>query len=1197
MNIKKLHFFDKNGYNLNFDFNEERGCWEGNIYLPPVSLGLYSNTTIFVLEEVKVPLKHGTYEKHWKETETETIYVFPRKGNKTDPNIIFQWDILNDYVDEFFMFTFDENNIASRQSSLTYNYNDGPECEKLIVTKFETYEVELDDTDINEKYCKRVLPIHVAFSSPTQYDGNTYKRTLVMRYGTQEVARITFFAESIEEDERLKVWNYNLGYNITPDDTIIFKESDIEEPQPNYILLNEKRKELLIEGHNIYPYVGSYKALLGAIKFFGYDNINIVEFWKNINYKDKNNYGTFVMSPKYLLSNREVTFVKTQPIEFPNEYYRKADKLAFTYTINTPTGDVDLYELPYVKEDFTFSMGEILIKLFALRTKLNKEFLPSTVKIIDIIGEGSYFGIQLLKNGVNFSFFDEKRNPIQLSIGCYPNNIINITEDRFFNDYVLESKNENKNVDIDGVTILNNINDKTLDDFYKQTLYDDKSNINKLNITEAEKSDLYKNYHKALTYTFLKTEDVMDNDTYKLQESIPDNIHSKNDEDYVTELSENISAKIILTNETYERKTWNELPYPFKYIGKTWNSIDTLDDFQYDWENDVYGDLNVDRDVYAKWEVTFSSDQIDEGYYDNERQEYLDMLKKRYEESKKWDLIMCDFNHRYDDEQTKENHDHSTHKQGNLILENVIKDVEKKIRTTTSEKIYLVDEQDIDDQRRNFKAIKYGKLSDMNKVLFELPFVGYYDVKFTTYKHTISRSTTHNSVCPCCGCMICSCTKEQKYEHIGKYSPYVVENSKEFKKYIKVIPKEIDIRGFYYDARPLPDNKNVYKNLDTNVSSLEELEEFVLKTLRYLTYLAKNDDAKLKYKKKTPGGYDMQMVLNKHMNKINEELHLYDINNGPYAKENFKFGDYIIQDGEFIIDNINKDIVNLIPNLKYARYINSGIQVKPYTWIYLTFDYSKIVHRSNPIWILTNNTTGKQVTYDGKYFTCLLREPGDYSIELSLMDEFGNKYHTYRDLIIVDSNADYKYYTSFKKDYENFIKHNRYIQGIKTEEEERLTNHYYDTGEYAFEWNELKHYDYESFIESLNRDKSYHNMSEKHPEHTIDELTGRLTINAGKGLGWGFDVTYNYSGYDYMLIPLEKDLPENDDLSLYIVDNLGNYTETKLTTKDSMIDIQSMSSIIDLENISYVIFFNKNTDINNRIEIKLTEEITLGFYD
>ena len=63
MNISKLQFFDSNGYNLNFDWNEN-GYWEGNIYLPKVSVGIYANTSIYILEKLdssSVETYHNQY--------------------------------------------------------------------------------------------------------------------------------------------------------------------------------------------------------------------------------------------------------------------------------------------------------------------------------------------------------------------------------------------------------------------------------------------------------------------------------------------------------------------------------------------------------------------------------------------------------------------------------------------------------------------------------------------------------------------------------------------------------------------------------------------------------------------------------------------------------------------------------------------------------------------------------------------------------------------------------------------------------------------------------------------------------------------------------------------------------------------------------------------------------------------------------
>ena len=66
----------------------------------------------------------------------------------------------------------------------------------------------------------------------------------------------------------------------------------------------------------------------------------------------------------------------------------------------------------------------------------------SCLKIIDIIGEASYFGIQLIKNGFSFSVNNKDRDPINLDIDVYPNKIINISNDKFFNDFIIENLDE-----------------------------------------------------------------------------------------------------------------------------------------------------------------------------------------------------------------------------------------------------------------------------------------------------------------------------------------------------------------------------------------------------------------------------------------------------------------------------------------------------------------------------------------------------------------------------------------------------------------------------------------------------------------------------------------------------------------------------------------------------------------------------------
>ena len=141
MNYLNLQFFDKDGYNLNFNWNERQRYWEGFIYLPKVSVGLYANTSIYILEK-------GTVNGN-------ESFFFPRANLKGYPeNISFKWEHNNTFVDEFFMFNFDEEYLVKDTSALNYVLNDGPDCNTLLVNRFDEYVINLEYSNLN---CTDVL--------------------------------------------------------------------------------------------------------------------------------------------------------------------------------------------------------------------------------------------------------------------------------------------------------------------------------------------------------------------------------------------------------------------------------------------------------------------------------------------------------------------------------------------------------------------------------------------------------------------------------------------------------------------------------------------------------------------------------------------------------------------------------------------------------------------------------------------------------------------------------------------------------------------------------------------------------------------------------------------------------------------------------------------------------------------------------
>lgn len=573
MDVKKLQFFDNNGYNLNFEWNDTFNCWEGSIYLPKVSVGLYTNTSIYVLEEVNntvinniIPDGIDIGETPYDYSTLSTNYVFPY-GNGT---ISFKWDPLNTFVDEFFMFTFDDSYTLKETSALVYTPNDGPDCETLIVNTFDEYIVELKN-----EYSSKALPIHVAFMANEKYDATTYNRTLIMYYDGERVARIKFYAETIEEDERLKVWNSNLGYNITPEDTLMFYKSDIKEYMPDYKLLNEKRKELMMEGSNIYPYIGSYKAIINAIKFFGYENLNIIEYWKNVN-PDDENFGKIYHSSKYSLTHKETLRIGTRNITLPNKDYKKINSLALVYSINEPTSDIDEWELPKVKEKFSYTIEEALIKLFALRKKLNKEFMPGTSKIIDIIGEASYFGIQGLTKVYDEYDIMETSRDLYINFEILPNDHPYITD----NTYLIRYINYKNGEDLISDQMISDISDVTINDASSSNITTTIFDKFKTYLSNNEKCDWYKKYYRETYETYTVNKAIGNNDDYPYE----------NDEYNYTDPRTRFSAKVILNNTSFQDMTFDECELKFncKYstLGKTIIDEQT-NDIQYNLNHNV----------------------------------------------------------------------------------------------------------------------------------------------------------------------------------------------------------------------------------------------------------------------------------------------------------------------------------------------------------------------------------------------------------------------------------------------------------------------------------------------------------------------------------------------------------------------------------------------------------------------------------
>lgn len=255
-------------------------------------------------------------------------------------------------------------------------------------------------TSVTPFYEEELIPVAIGVTGSDTYlvfeskDITTVPVSSIANYrllwkNTSTFAKFSLYGETEGEDERFRLVLENFGKKIDFDKEYIFRESDINEGLPDYKLLNVKRKELLLEGDTIYPYMGSYRSLINVINYFGYYDLEIKEYFLNVD-ENSSNYGKFMhlLIPRNEEQRQEVK--KAWQI-VPSTIYKKTSLFGLFYDLNRTTEEYDEEGLPVVEDAFMFSPEEVLIKLFGLKELLKEQYLPLNARIVDITGEGIYF--------------------------------------------------------------------------------------------------------------------------------------------------------------------------------------------------------------------------------------------------------------------------------------------------------------------------------------------------------------------------------------------------------------------------------------------------------------------------------------------------------------------------------------------------------------------------------------------------------------------------------------------------------------------------------------------------------------------------------------------------------------------------------------------------------------------------------------
>lgn len=444
--------------------------YSGSLMQSKTSTGFIASNTILVLEEVS------------KAVQNESGEVSLVKGYERP------------YIDD------------STVWSMVFNCPEDSEL-KIIQTD-DDYSIKqvtdaqfvLSETMLSSNNDGKVIPISFAIGVCSDQEG-CYQNYLglYLKDFRQEVNQMFFLGvitvktEIEGEDERYRALMANFGIPDPKTYPNLFAEEDYEEQLCDWTIVNKKCKELMLIYDKIFPYAGSYKALVNALKYLGYDDIIIKEWYKIF---DKNNQERDVAFDSVDLQNGKLKpLLEKYNVDYDNRKYSKLSWLSLVYHINetnetnyldygTPAYYVDkenntvtpqtlFFDIPYADPIYTYRDAEIIAKLYSLKHWLETYIIGVCCRIIDITGEGIIYvphKTQVYPTGgyladfrneapltpivTNVSEFTESQSDITLSLSEFENATLgdynNFTFDMFSRNEVSVPEHVLGEVTIDG---------------------------------------------------------------------------------------------------------------------------------------------------------------------------------------------------------------------------------------------------------------------------------------------------------------------------------------------------------------------------------------------------------------------------------------------------------------------------------------------------------------------------------------------------------------------------------------------------------------------------------------------------------------------------------------------------------------------------------------------------------------------------
>lgn len=257
--------------------------------------------------------------------------------------------------------------------------------------------------------------------------------------GIEEI--FTLKGYSIDINDRLEVALSNKKITFDADYYKAMFFSDIKKNDVDHTLMNTKKREFLMEIMNITGFVGSYKSLIDAIKFFGWGELlEIKEFWKSLTD-----------------DTTKLTSIKNEVLDKIDKSlssFKKTKNMALVYQINKIDG-YDSDGLP-LYNNILYDTMDVITKLYAMERVIERDFLTTNTEITSIIGNfNAVIGTEFIcwLNGVrmlNFDVSEDRKQDITIDI----NKKVVMSNHRVLVNpyaYIPDHTDPNKLVFIDGI--------------------------------------------------------------------------------------------------------------------------------------------------------------------------------------------------------------------------------------------------------------------------------------------------------------------------------------------------------------------------------------------------------------------------------------------------------------------------------------------------------------------------------------------------------------------------------------------------------------------------------------------------------------------------------------------------------------------------------------------------------------------------